>query len=506
MNVTPSMSKVLKNTTALYFRMIFLALVSLFTVRIILQELGAVDYGIYNVVGGFVSLLGFFTGTLSHMAQRFFAVYLARREWETLQKVFSANLLLNAGMAFVVFLVAETVGLWFIIYELQIPDGRQTAAVWVYECSVVTFLAALMSTPFQAVLIAEENMGIYSLISISEGLFKLITVYCLVVSAGDKLILYAMLLCAISLGINGFYILYSRKKYFYVRFSLCREKMIYQDIFYFSGWNLIGALATLLRNQGVNILMNLFFGPVINAARGIAFQINGVISSFAQNFMTAVDPQIIKTYANKDFSQFNFWLFFASKISGFLLLLIVLPFSLNVTYILHLWLGEVPVLTAWFTVFILAEAMIGIITDPIFTAVQAIGQVRKYQVIVGGVSLLNFPLTYGLLSVYENPLLPFAVSIGISVTMGVCRLQIFSGMYDFSLKEYLKKVIGVIGMVTALTLSMGLYFFSGAETFRQLVGYCCACIVTSLIVIWYCGMSHQERLIIKKIIHNKGTV
>ena len=506
MNEIPSISKVLKNTIALYFRMIFLTLISLFTVRVILRELGAVDYGIYNVVGGFVSLLGFFSGTLAHMAQRFFAVYLARREWEMLQKIFSANLLLNIGMAFMIFLVAETVGVWFIIHELQIPDGRQTAVIWVYECSVITFLAALLSTPFQAVLIAEENMGIYSLISIIEGLFKLVTVYCLVASSGDKLVLYAMLLCAISLGINGFYMLYSRYKYFYVRFSICQEKMIYQDIFSFSGWNLIGALATLLRNQGVNILMNLFFGPVINAARGIAFQINGVISSFAQNFMTAVDPQIIKTYANKDFNQFNFWLFFASKISGFLLLLLIIPFSLNVNYILHFWLGEVPAFTAWFTVFVLAEAVIENITGPVSTAVQAIGKVRKYQIIVGGISLLNFPLTYGLLSVHENPLLPFAVSIGVSVIMGMCRLQIFHGMYTFSLKEYLEKVIGVIVIVTILTLSVGLYFFSGAETFKQLVGYCCACIVTSLIVIWYGGMNHQERLIVKKIIHNKGTV
>lgn len=384
MNEIPSIGKVLKNTIALYFRMIFLTLISLFTVRVILRELGAVDYGIYNVVGGFVSLLGFFTGTVVHIAQRFFAVYLARREWEMLQKVFSANLLLNAGIAFMVFLVAETVGLWFIIHGLQIPEGRHTAAIWVYECSIITFVGVLMSAPFQAALIAEENMGIYSLVSIAEGFFKLITVYCLIVSAGDKLILYAMLLCTVSLCINGFYILYSRRKYFYIRFSFCQEKKIYQNIFSFCGWNLIGALSILLRSQGVNILMNLSFGPIVNAARGIAFQISGVISSFAQNFMTAVDPQIIKTYANKDFNQFNFWLFFASKISGFLLLLFVIPFSLNVNYILDLWLGEVPAFTAWFTILILADVVVENITGPISTAVQAIGKIRKYQVIAGG--------------------------------------------------------------------------------------------------------------------------
>lgn len=504
MGTSSNAQRALKNTAALYFRMIFLTGVSLFTVRVVLQTLGVADYGLYGVVGGLVSVMGFFAGTLAHMSQRFFSVCLARKEWDTLRQVLSANLLLNAGMGVLLLLLAQSVGLWFVTEKLQIPAGRELAAVVAYEFSLVIWFAGLMTTPFQAVLIAEENMGIYSLVAILEGAAKLGITYLLLLSEADKLMTYAFLLCVVSLIIDGIYVWYCRRTYAYVRFHICRDKSIFKAIFSFSGWNLIGALATLLRNPGINIIMNLFFGPVVNAARGIAFQINGVISSFAQNFMTAIDPQIIKTYANQEMKTFQALLHSASKMAFFLLLVLILPFAWNVDYVLHLWLVEVPQYTSLFAVLVLVEALIDNLTTALATGVQATGKIRTYQLIVGGLSLSTFPLAYLALRWWPEPVLPFFISIGITAAMGLGRMIILKRLCPFlSLCAYFFEVLVPAAVISLLAAVWDGLLFAGAEGFIQLAVNCIGSTAFLLPVIWCVGLNRNEREVIRALIQAK---
>ena len=504
MTAATNAQRVLKNTAALYFRMIFLTGISLYTVRVVLQTLGAADYGLYGVVGGFVSVMGFFAGTLAHMAQRFFAVCLARQEWDQLRQVLSANLALNAGTGAVLLLLAESVGLWFVTEKLQIPAGRELAVVAVYELSLVTWFAGLMTTPFQAVLFAEENMSIYSLVAVLEGIAKLLVVYLLLLSDADKLVTYAALLCAVSLAVDGVYVLYCRRKYSYVRFHICRDKKIYGEIFSFCGWNLIGALATLLRNPGINVIMNLFFGPVVNAARGIAFQIHGVIASFAQNFMTAVEPQIIKNYAKGEQAAFQTLLHSASKMSFFLLLLLILPFAWNVEYILGLWLGEAPKYTSLFTILVLTEALIDSLTNPLATGVQATGKIREYQLIVGGMSLSIFPLAYLALTLWPEPVLPFLISIGMTSVMGVGRMIILKRLCPFlSFPAYVREVLLPAAVIAGAAAAWDGSFFAGAKGFLHLVVNCIGSTAFLLPGIWFVGLSGKERGVIRTLVRAK---
>lgn len=496
--------RVLKNTAALYVRMIFLTGISLYTVRIVLQTLGAADYGLYGVVGGFVSVMGFFAGMLAHMSQRFFAVCLARQEWDKLRQILSANLALNACAGAVLLMLAESAGLWFVAEKLQIPAGREMAVVVAYELSLITWFAGLMTTPFQAVLIAEENMRVYSIVAILEGAAKLLVVYLLLLSEADKLMTYAALLCVVSLGIDSIYVMYCRRTYSYVRFHICRDKKIYGEIFSFSGWNLIGALATLLRNPGINVIMNLFFGPVVNAARGIAFQINGVISSFAQNFMTAVDPQIIKNYAKGENAAFQALLYSAAKMSFFLLLVLILPFAWNVDYVLGLWLGEPPKYTSLFAILVLTEALTDTLTNSLSTGVQATGKIRAYQLIVGGMSLSIFPLAYLALELWPAPVIPFLISIGMTAAMGIGRMIMIKRLCPFlSLGTYVREVLAPAVMIAALAAAWDGFLFAGAEGFFGLVINCIGSTAFLLPIIWVLGLNAKERSVIRMLIQTK---
>ena len=361
-----------------------------------------------------------------------------------------------------------------------------------------------MTTPFQAVLIAEEDMSIYSLVAILEGIAKLLVVYLLLLSDADKLVTYAFLLCAVSLLIDGIYVLYCRRKYSYVRFHICRDKKIYGEIFSFSGWNLIGALATLLRNPGINVIMNLFFGPVVNAARGIAFQINGVIASFAQNFMTAVDPQIIKTYAGQEMKPFQTLLQSASKMSFFLLLILILPFAWNVDYVFGLWLGEVPKYTSLFTVLVLTEALIDTLTAALSTGVQATGKIRVYQLIVGGMSLSIFPLAYLALTLWPDPVLPFLISIGMTAAMGMGRMVILKRLCPFlSFGAYVREVLLPAFMIAGLAAAWDGFLFSGAEGFIRLAVNCIGSTAFLLPLIWFVGLNDKERGVIRTLVRTK---
>ncbi len=492
--------RVAKNTLALYFRMIFLVLVSLYTVRVLLAVLGVEDYGLYNVVGGFVGLFSFFSGTLVNAAQRYFAISLATQDWEKLNKNLSLILGIIVVFALIVLLVCETGGLYFVTTQMTIPNGRMTAAIAVYELSVLGFIVVMLGAPLQAILVADENLSIYAVVSVFEGLFKLAIAYALLMFAVDKLILYAVLLFLVTLAVQGFFLWYCLEKYPQLKVHFYRDYREYREVFGYINWNVVGAIAHILKGQGVNIIINIFFGPAVNAARGIAYSISNVVLSFSQNFMKAVDPQIMKSYALGDGDKFRFMLVISSKISYFLLFMVALPLMLNVSYVLELWLGIPPLQTDLFAVLIMVDALLSALTDPLCTAVHAIGKMKVYQIVVGGANLMNLPLSYVLLLYVQEPWLPFAVGVGISLLMGFLRMFTFRRLYPFSMRRYFMQVYIPVCIVSLLAWGISHIFLAGADNFLQLAGKSAVCVFLTCGLIFLLGMNKAERQIVGRIL------
>lgn len=498
--------RVMKNTLSLYLRMILLTVISLFTVRIVLSVLGEADYGLYNVVGGFVSMFSFISGTLTLASQRYFAICLSTNDWEKLKKTFSINLVIYISLAFVVVLLAETIGLWLVNNILVIPAERMGAAIWVYQFSIVNFVVAFLISPFLALLVADENLGLYSILSVVEGCLKAVIVYLLYISPFDKLVTYSALLCITSLVINGIYVIYCINKYPKLKFAWYSDIEEYKAVFSFLNWNLIGAIASVIKSQGINIIINIFFGSVVNAARALAYQVSAVISSFSQNFMKAIDPQITKKYALGDNKAWFQIIYIASKLSFFLLFVISLPLMVNMKYIFELWLGDVPKYTELFAILVIVDALILAITDPIFTAVQATGEVKVYQIVVGGCSLLNLPITYCLLSMDSNPVIPFLVAIGISISMSLGRLYTFKRVSNFSIVEYFKNVYIPIGISATAIIIVNLLFFANATNFIMFIVKCIGSVLISLFILLLLGITQEEKALLIEYVPILGKV
>lgn len=487
--------RVLKNTVFLYIRMIALTLISLFSVRIVLHVLGDADYGLYNVVAGFVSLFSFVSGTLAVASQRFFAVCLASDDWDGVNRYFSLNINIYALFIIIAIIIAETVGLWFVKNQLIIEDGRMTAAIIVYEFSIITFAMSLVSSPFQALLIADENLRIYSWISIFEAVAQIVIVYLLYIASVDKLVAYAFLLMVVSMLVNVLYAIYTKKKYKKLKYSRVDDKGEMKAVLSYMNWNLIGAVGIVGKGQGINIVINMFFSSTVNAARAIGLQINNVVSSFSSNFMKAVDPQITKKYALGEEKGLNRIIDTSAKMSFYLLYVICLPLIFNIEYVLGLWLGnDVPDYTAQFVVLALIDAMVLASTDPLGKAVQATGKVKAYQLTVGMCAFMNVPVSYIALLIVKNPLLPSICSIVLSTFMAIGRIIIYKKLNNsFGIRAYLKNVIIPITITIIVTVFFSILIVHPYTEFRMFVLYVVIIVAFAAVVIFFLGINKLER-------------
>lgn len=485
--------KLLKNTFSLYIRTIVLTCISLYTVRVVLKILGASDYGIYNTVGGFVFLFSFLSGNLSNSLQRYFSIYLAKNDWNGLNKIYSLNLTIVFVFLLIILIITETIGVWFILSQLNYPTTRTSAALIVYQTSVLSFAFGMFSITYQALLIADENLSVYSIVSIVEGIFKLVFLYILSIISMDKLSLYAILTMISTLSINIFYIFYAIKKYPLLKFKLFKKFSEYKELFIYINWNLIGSIAAVAKVQGINLIINLFFGTKINAARGIAYQINNSISSFSQNFMKALSPYLTKSYALKDNLYFNNQMVISSKISFLLLFVLAIPFIFNSRYVFSLWLGSFPEFTCIFTILVLVDSLIGSITEPLLTGVQATGKVKIYQIIIGGLNLLNLPLSFYFLCHFNNPTLPFIVAICISSIMGVARIIVFKRVYDFNMRMYILNAIFPLFLITIISSLFTYFFFSNSNSLLELICKSVLSLIVNFILIFFIACRNCER-------------
>lgn len=452
-------ARLAKNTMFLYFRMIFIMAVTLYTSRVVLRVLGVEDFGIFNVVAGVVAMFGFLNSSMSATTQRFISFSLGRGD-DNLNKVFSTCVLTHALIALGVLVLVESVGLWFLYNKMIIPEVRMDAAFWVFQFSALSTVVTVMSIPFNADIIAHEKMSAFAYISIVEVCLKLLIVFLLDVGNIDKLVLYGFLLLLVQCGIFLTYMGYCLRHFKESRFRFVYEKKLFSEVFSFAGWNLWGYLASILYTQGLNILLNVFFGPVVNAARGLANQVDGAIRLFASNFQMAINPQIVKTYAAKDLESMHKLVFRSSKFSFFLLLALSLPVMIETPMILRLWLGVVPEWTASFLRLMLVVVIVDSVANPLMTSAAATGRIKLYQSVLGGIQLLIVPVAYVVLRMGGEPNSVFVVHICICLIAFAVRLFIVRGMIGLSIKKYLMEVCVKSGVVTvvATVLPLTLYF------------------------------------------------
>lgn len=493
-NTAENNKRIAKNTLLLYFRMLFMMVVSLYTSRVVLNALGVEDYGIYNVVGGIVLMFNVISGSLSAAITRFITYELGKGNQEKLKRIFSSAVTIQLGLALIIILLAEILGIWFLNVKMNIPESRIIAANWVFQFSIFTFAINLISVPYNAIIIAHEKMSAFAYISILEAIGKLGIAFLIMVSPIDKLIFYAFLMCIVALLIRLTYGTYCKRHFEECTYHFIFDKDLLKRMFNFAGWNFIGASSAVLRDQGGNIVINLFCGPTVNAARGIAFQVNNAISGFVTNFMTALNPQITKSYASGDKNYMMILIFQGARLSFYMLLLLSLPVLTNTHYILTIWLKIVPDHAVLFVQLVLVFAMSESISNPLITAMLATGKIRNYQLVVGGLQMMNLPISYALLRIGMFPEIIIVVAIAISQCCLAARLIMLRGMIGLSVKLYLKKVylnvtiVAILSTIIPLQISMML-----DKSFWHFILLCFISVTCTIITIFYIGCNKGER-------------
>ena len=499
-NTAENNKRIAKNTLLLYVRMLFMMAVSLYTSRVVLDALGVEDFGIYNVVGGVVAMFTVLSGSLSAAISRFITYELGKENQENLNKIFSSAVTIQLGLAGIIILLAETIGIWFLNIKMNIPEIRMEAANWVFQFSILTFAINLISVPYNASIIAHEKMSAFAYISILEAIGKLAIAYLIVVSPMDKLIFYAILMCVVALIVRFTYGNYCKRHFSECTYHFIWDKQLLKQMFGFAGWNFIGAASAVLRDQGGNVVINLFCGPTVNAARGIAFQVNTAVNQFVTNFMTALNPQITKSYAAGNKEYMMTLIFQGARLSFYMLLSLSLPILVNTHYILELWLKIVPEHAVLFVQLVLIFAMSESISQPLITAMLATGKIRNYQIIVGGLQMMNLPISYLLLRLGFFPEITIIVAICISQCCLAARLILLRGMIGVSIQKYLQKVYFNILTVSVVAIVLPLISTQYIdETFIGFIIVSLIAVVCTIISIYFIGCNHQER----QFIHQK---
>lgn len=490
----------------LYFRMILLMLVSLYSARVVLQTLGVEDYGLYNVVGGFVTMFGFLNATLSTSTQRYLNVEIGRGSIESVKSVFSNALLLHLILVGVVLLLAETVGLWFVKEKLVIPPDREEAAIWVYQFSVIAICVQIIQLPFMSTIIAHERMNIYAYVSIYEALAKLGIVFLVQAIAADRLIIYGLLFLSVQVSVALVYNIYCQSKFQEARFRIRYDKDLFKDMLGFSGWNVIGNLASVGNSQGQNILLNIFFGAAVNAARGVAFQVHSLFQQLVNSFQLAVKPQVIKYYAQGQIKEMTSLVFNSAKFSAFLVMVLSIPAILEIKPLLTLWLGDYPEYAPVFVQIILFRALITSMTGNIVMVVHASGYLKNVGIFAGGTLLLALPVSYLLLKMGCSPIIPFAVNIFAALGEAFFELYWMKQYINFPMGEFYKKVYTPVFLIYAVVFSISLLFhlyIDGINAYIQMVSVGLFSVLLSSFLIYRFGLTFEMRRKVLSLISSK---
>lgn len=495
---TSSNKRIARNTMMLYIRMFVIMGVTLYMSRVVLDALGVDDYGIYNIVGGIVVLFAFINGAMTTAVQRFLNYDLGRNDTGEAQRDFAASLNIYLGISVLFIILAETVGLWFLDTYINIPPTRADAAWWAYQLTVLTTVLNMLRTVYNAAIIAHERMSFYAYTSIIEAALRLGVAFAIFMFP-DRLISYAALLAAVSLIILAWYMVYCRAK-----FEICRhhtftyEKARYRGLIGFSGWSMLGAMANTGAQQGCNVLMNIFFGVASNAALGIANQVNSAIYNFLSNFQTAFNPQIVKTYAAGEKENFTNLLINASKYSYFLMLMIIIPLYICCDEVLGLWLTEVPQHSASFCKLMFMFTMVDALQGPLWVSVQATGKIRNYQILMSILILSSVPVSYVLLKFIKVAEVILAARVLANVVTAVARVIYLRKLLDFPIARYLKEVIAISLIVTAIAVVAPCVTYECLTGWAKVAVTVIVAILSTALTVFFIGMKRNERNFVLK--------
>lgn len=505
MDQSANNKRIAKNTILLYIRMFITLLVSLYTSRVLLQSLGVDDYGIYNIIGGVVVLFSFLSNAMTNSTQRYLNYNVGLNDDNGIQKVFCVSMQAHFVIALLVLLFAETIGLWFVGTQLNIPEDRMYAAHWVYQLSVVTTCVNIMRVPYNAVVIAYEKMSFFAYVSIAETVLKLLIVYMLLASGKvDRLILYSILLTITSFIIWFVYRLYCRKNYVISRYQNIKSKELFKELMSFTSWYLLGGVAMVGSRQGVNILLNIFFNVAVNAAVGIANQVKNAIYGFVTSFQTAFNPQIVKLYASNERSSLLQLIYRSTKFSFFLMFILSFPVILYSEELLSIWLVEVPQYAVLFTQLTIIATVFDAVSAPLWTVIGATGKVKYYQIIVSVIILIDIPLAYIALKFGYNPISVFVINVLINVFAYIFRLLYLKKYLEISIFVYVKKVIfPCVGVALfSIPLPILLATFSEIHWILQII----LSVILSVLFVFALGLDVSEKSFIKRLIRQKISI
>lgn len=498
--------RVAKNTLFLYGRMLLSMLISLYTARVVLKTLGASDFGLYNVVGGVIAVFSVLRALIATGTQRFLSFEMGKGSGlERLRSVFTTSLSTFLMIGGAIFILGETIGLWFLNTYLNIPEGRELAANVVYQVSILAMLVSVIQLPYSAAIMSHERMDIYGYVGIGEPLLRLGLILLLPILPFDKLITYAIMVLIVSGSATAVYVGVCHRLFEECKFRLRIDKPLFKSMIGFTLWNMLESISNMLKAQGLDILINIFFGTTVNASRAVANQVNNAVHGFASNFLIALFPQITKTYASKEYDNCCNLMIRGAKFSYIILAILMIPLSLNLDYILVLWLETPPPEAAIFGRLIFVALIVSMVSEPLYTGIQATGQVKKYQIWTSSITLLNIPICYVLYKLGFPSYTAFCLSIVVAIVMVVCRaIFLKKELPVFPMGKYVKCILFNCFGVTLLAY-VPLYFLNGlfAQTIGNLI------IITVLAVLWsgflflLLSVTKNEKTIIFGFIRNK---
>lgn len=487
--------RIAKNTLLLYVRMLFTMAVSLFTSRVILNTLGVEDYGINNVVGGIVTMFSVLSGSLSSSISRFITFELGKGNIERLKTIFSTGVNIQLGMSVLIIIIAEAVGIWFLNTKMNIPTDRMVAANWVFQCAILTFVLNLLSVPYNAAIIAHEKMSAFAYISVVEVSLKLIIVYMLMISPFDRLETYAVLLLLVGAVIRFIYGYYCKRHFEECTYHFVFDKPVLKEMTGFAGWNFLGNGAYMLNTQGVNILMNLYFGVAVNAARGIATQVDAALKQFVNNFTTAVNPQITKSYAQGDLDYMHKLVCRSAKFSAFLMMFFAVPIILETNTILTIWLKTVPDYAVIFLQWIIISSFMDtVLANSLVTSMFATGKIKRYQIIVTTVGCLVFPLSWIAFKLGFEPQVGYILYFIIYTILLFVRLYLLKDMVKLPVMMYIREVLYKLAPIIVVDFAIpGILILTMDAGWLRLILVCLLSVLVTAASEYFIGLSNKEK-------------
>lgn len=503
MSTTTNNKRIAKNTGLLLIRTLFVMFISLYTSRVILDALGVEDYGIYQVVGVVVAMFSVISASLSTAISRFITFEIGSGNMEKLKKIFSTSIVIQLTLIVIIFIVCEIIGIWFMEAKMQIPPERLYAAKWVLQCSLLTFAVNLLSVPYNACIIAHERMSAFAYIGIYEAVMKLAICYLIIISPFDKLIFYAILLLLLSVSTRIIYTIYCNRHFEESRTKIVFDKTIFKEMIGFSGWSFFNNTASILNNQGVNMLMNVFFGVVVNAARGIAVHVENAVLQFVNNFTTAINPQITKYYANGDLPNMHKLVCRGAKFSFFAMFFLALPIIIEAEQILGFWLVEIPEYAVTFVQLSLIMGMCDCIGNSGYTACMATGKIKKYSIIITSIAILEFPLAWIVFYIGAAPQYAYYTYIGVKIAALIARMFLLESMVSLKVSTYIKKVFVPIFATSILAVILPITLrYTMDEGFLRFIMVGFTSVVSTVIAALYAGMTKNERKVIITKVQN----